>query len=111
MVAVVITTIQKPRNFLAVVFTKVARAMLQNYHYAAQVLNAVTRLRPGIKHLRGSLHCAKKRLCISALGNRKLFKIVYFNRRQMDSTQRRLIIDQPANYILAGVYKSFHILN
>ena len=43
-------------NFLAVVFTKVARAMLQNYHYAAQVLNAVTRLRPAIKHLRGSLH-------------------------------------------------------
>ena len=57
LVAVVITTIQKPRNFLAVVFTKVARAVLQNYHYAAQVLNAVTgRLRPAIKHLRGSLH-------------------------------------------------------
>ena len=46
----------KPRNFLAVVFAKVARAVLQNCHYAAQVLNAVTRLRPAIKHLRGSLH-------------------------------------------------------
>ena len=45
------------RYFLAVVFTKVARAVLQNYdHYAAQVLKAVTRLRPAIKHLHGSLH-------------------------------------------------------
>ena len=46
----------KARNFLAVVFMKVAKSVLQNYHYAAQVLNAVTRLRPAIKHLRGSLH-------------------------------------------------------
>ena len=71
--------LQKARNVLPVVFIKVARAVLQNYHYAAQVLNTVTWLRPAvhdrkapplhslashtdvfrgvvIKRLRGSLH-------------------------------------------------------